>query len=383
MKEELKAILPSLEKIRKEIHQNPELSEYEFNTAERITNYLKKHTNAEVNAIADTAVIARFDSGEAGRSIMLRADTDALPIIEINEFEYKSKVPGVSHKCGHDGHTAIMLGVARMLTTHPIKKGSVVLLFQPAEENGMGAEAVLRDKRFQQLNFDFVIALHNMPGFEKNQIVLKEKTFNANVKSIIIKLNGKTAHAAEPEKGHNPGLAIADILYYSAKETHNKPEDENFFLITPIHVNMGELAYGISAGYGEVHLTIRSWDLDLLDRKCDELVRFIERTCEINKLQVDISWTQVFFANKNNSEAVDFIRRSALANHFDIHEQRDPFKWGEDFGLFTQKYKGAMFGLGAGINTPALHNPDYDFPDDITAAGVQQFYQIIQEINKA
>jgi metal-dependent amidase/aminoacylase/carboxypeptidase family protein len=257
-----------------------------------------------------------------------------------------------------------------------------VLLFQPAEENGMGAEAVLKDPLFQELNFDFVFALHNMPGFEKNEIVLKENIFNANVKSIIIKLHGKTAHAAEPEKGHNPALAIADILYYSAKETHNKPEDEDFFLITPIHVNMGELAYGISAGEGEVHLTIRSWDLNLLDKKCDELVNFIKRTCFINKLQVDISWTQVFFANKNDNAAIDFVRNAAIENKLNIHEKTDPFKWGEDFGLFTQKHKGAMFGLGAGIDTPALHNPDYDFPDDITAAGVQQFYQIIQEINK-
>jgi metal-dependent amidase/aminoacylase/carboxypeptidase family protein len=221
-----------------------------------------------------------------------------------------------------------------------------------------------------------------MPGFEKNEIVLKENIFNANVKSIIIKLKGKTAHAAEPEKGYNPALAIADILYYSDKETHNEPQQENFFLITPIHVNMGELAYGISAGDGELHLTIRSWDLTLLDKKCAELEDFIKRTCARYKLRVEISWTQVFIANKNDSTAIDFVRNAAIENKLNIHEKTDPFKWGEDFGLFTQKYKGAMFGLGAGAATPALHNPDYDFPDDITAAGVQQFYQIIQEINK-
>ena len=382
MKETLRDIIPSLEKIRKELHQNPELSQYEFKTADRIINYLKKHSSAKVTLIASTAVIASFDSETKGPSILLRADTDALPIIEINDFEYKSNVPGVSHKCGHDGHTAMMLGVARILSAHPIKKGKVVLLFQPAEENGMGAEAVLKDPLFQELNFDFVFALHNMPGFEKNEIVLKENIFNANVKSIIIKLKGKTAHAAEPEKGYNPALAIADILYYSDKETYNEPQQENFFLITPIHVNMGEIAYGISAGDGEVHLTIRSWDLSLLEKKCAELEDFIKRTCKSHNLQVDISWTQVFFANKNNSAAIDFVRNAAIENKLSIHEKTDPFKWGEDFGLFTQKFKGAMFGLGAGINTPALHNPDYDFPDDITAAGVQQFYQIIQEINK-
>ena len=248
MEETLRNILPSLEQIRKEIHQNPELSQREYLTAHRILNYLTKHSNGSVSSVADTGVIATFESGVEGKSILLRADIDALPIIETNDFDYKSNVHGISHKCGHDGHTVIMLGVARLLSVHPIIKGKVVLLFQPAEEVGKGAEAVLKDHLFQKLQFDFVFALHNIPGIEKNQIILKENTFNANVKSIIIKLHGKTAHAAEPEKGHNPALAIADILHYSEAESNNKPKQNDFFLITPVHINMGEIAYGISAG---------------------------------------------------------------------------------------------------------------------------------------
>ena len=380
MEELLKNIIPGLEQIRKEIHQNPELSQKEYNTHHRIINYLTKHGKGTVSSIADTGVIVTFESDVEGKSILLRADIDALPIIESNDFDHKSNVHGVSHKCGHDGHTAIMLGVARLLSVYPIKKGKVVLLFQPAEENGMGAEAVLKDFLFQKLRFDFVFALHNIPGVKRNQIILKENSFNANVKSMIIKLHGKTAHAAEPEKGHNPALAIADILYYSETVTNNNPEQDNFFLITPVHINMGEIAYGISAGDGELHLTIRSWDLALFDEKCSELIRFIRHTCENYKLQEDISWTQVFYANKNNKKAVDFVRKAAIKKKMEVLEMRDSFKWGEDFGLFTQKYKGAMFGLGAGENTPALHNPDYDFPDDIITTGIQLFFQIIQEI---
>lgn len=382
MEDTIKNILPGLEQLRKEIHQNPELSQHEHNTSNRIVKYLTDHSNGTVLRIANTGVIATFDSGIEGKSILLRADIDALPILETNDFEYKSNVNGVSHKCGHDGHTVMMLGIARLLSEYPIKKGKVVLLFQPAEENGMGAEAVLNESQFQQLHFDFVFALHNIPGIKKNQIILKENTFNANVKSLIIKLHGKTAHAAEPEKGHNPAIAIADILQYSEAATNNNPQQNDFFLITPVHINMGEIAYGISAGYGEVHLTIRSWDLALFDKKCGDLESFIQRTCKTNNLQADISWTQVFYTNKNDSTAIDIVRKAAIANKYELHEMTHPFKWGEDFGLFTQKYKGAMFGLGAGENTPALHNPDYDFPDDITATGIQQFFQIVQEINK-
>ena len=382
MKETLAKIVLRLEEIRKEIHQNPELSQHEFNTAKRIKIYLKTYSVGTVSTVANSGVLVTFDSGAAGQSILLRADIDALPIKEINDFKHKSKTSGVSHKCGHDGHAAIMLGVAELLSKYPLKKGKVVLLFQPAEEIGIGAESVLNDPHFQKLQFDFVFALHNIPGIEKNKIIIKENIFNANVKSMIIKLQGKTAHAAEPEKGQNPAMAIADILHYIEKETNNNPQQEDFFLITPVHINLGEIAYGISAGAGELHLTLRSWDLGLFEKKCSNLEKFIKRTCEKYTLGFQISWTQVFYANKNNPAAIDFIRLAAKTNKFEIHEMSHSFKWGEDFGLFTQKFKGAMFGLGAGENTPALHNPDYDFPDEIISTGVQQFFQIIQEINK-
>lgn len=383
MKDTLNEILPSLEEIRKELHQNPELSEQEYKTAKRILEYLKSHCRGDFSIIAETGVLAVFDSGREGKSILLRADTDALPISEINQFEYKSIVAGVSHKCGHDGHTSMMLGVARLLSIHPIEQGKVILLFQPAEENGMGAAAVLNDRNFQNYDFDYVFALHNIPGFKKNLILLKENAFNANVKSMIIRLNGKTAHAAEPEKGHNPALAIADILHYAEKETKNKPNEDDFFLITPIYIKMGEQAHGISAGDGELHLTIRSWDLKLFDTQCSKLEKFIKDSCEAYKLEVHISWTQVFYANYNNASAIEFVRKAAIQNDFEVYDMESPFKWGEDFGLFTQKHKGAMFGIGAGETTPALHNPDYDFPDDIAPTGIMQFYQIIQEVNKA
>lgn len=382
MTDYINSILLRLEKIRKIIHQHPEVGLAEFETAERIKNYLTEHSAAIVETVTETGVIAIFDSGNKGKTILLRADIDALPITETNDFYYKSKFEGVSHKCGHDGHTSIMLGVSDVLTKYPIETGKIILLFQPAEENGMGAEAILKSNYFKDLHIDFVFALHNLPGFPKNQIVLKENTFNANVKSMIIKLEGKTAHAAEPEKGHNPALAIAEILQYSEKITLNKPDNANFFLITPIHINMGELAYGISAGEGELHLTIRSWDLHLFNEKVNDLQDFINESCKKHHLTNTISWTQEFYANQNNNEAVSYIRKAAQQNNFNIHEMTHSFKWGEDFGLFTQKYKGAMFGIGAGEKTPALHNPDYDYPDDITETAIKQFCQIINEVNK-
>jgi amidohydrolase len=374
-------ILPDLIKIRKQLHQNPELGLQEIKTTTSLVKFITDRTNAKIHKINPTGLLAEFDSGISGANILIRGDIDALPIQEINTFDHQSQTKGVSHKCGHDGHATALLGLAYLLTVHPIKRGKVSLIFQPSEENGKGAEALIADPYFQTLNFDFVFALHNLPGFKLNEIVLKENNFNANVKTLIIDIKGKTAHAAEPEKGRNPTLAIAEIIQYCDQITHNKPADQNFFLITPAFTKIGQKSYGISPGFGTLHLTIRSWDLALFNSKIEALQNKVYHICKNHGLTVEYSWTEVFYANINDKSAVGHIRNAAIASGSKINELKTPFKWGEDFGLFTQRFKGAMFGIGAGLESPALHNPDYDFPDEILPTSINIFYLIIQNTN--
>ena len=366
-----------LTETRKHIHAQPELSGHEFNTQQHIIDFLEKHCSVKPLKVGSTGVLAEFEGKSPGKNVLIRGDIDALPIQEINNFEHKSTVKGVSHKCGHDGHTAIVLGLAILLSENPINRGKVTLLFQPSEENGEGAAMILNDSYFSSLEVDYAFALHNLPEFPLNEVVLKNDTFTCNVKSVFIKLEGKTAHAAEPEKGYNPAKVIASILQYSNDQTHNDPTSEDFFLITPVHVNMGKIAYGISAGHGEVHLTIRSRSTQLMEEESKKLEAFVKAICKEEFIQSQITWLEEFYANENNDEAVSFIRDAANENQLSIHEISHPFKWGEDFGLFTQRFKGAMLGLGAGKNTPALHNPDYDFPDELIPTGAQLFYTII------
>ena len=375
-----KAQLAKLTVIRRILHAHPEVSEQEFETQNRILNFLREETSAILSVIGTTGILATFDSNIEGPTIMIRGDIDALPITEINTFDHKSTFDGISHKCGHDGHTVILLGLAQVLSEQTIPKGKVLLLFQPAEENGVGAKAILHDDNFKAERIDFVFALHNLPGYHAHSIVVKENEFTANVKSLILKMAGKTAHAAEPEKGYNPSMAISKVLAFADQITYNKPAESDFFLMTPIYATMGERAYGISAGYGEAHFTIRSWSTELMEQKSNEILTFLYATCKKYNLIPDISWTQVFQANINHPEAVGFIRKAAIINKLDLTERKYPFRWGEDFGAFTLKYKGAMFGLGAGASIPALHNPDYDFPDDITETGIHMFHQIIKQI---
>lgn len=368
-------------KIRQYLHANPELSGQEFHTAEKIVELIKPyHPTAIIENVGGAGVVAVFSSGKKGATVLFRSELDALPIHESNDFEYRSKVDNVAHKCGHDGHTAILIGLAERLSEQPLPKGQVILLFQPAEENGTGAKTVLESPKFANIQPDYVFAFHNLPAYPLHQIVVRQNSFTAAVKSIIIKLHGKTAHAAEPEHGINPALAIADILNQLNTISNNQPEREDFAVVTPIHINMGEVYYGISAGYGEVHLTLRAWTEEQLNTLTENLLQIIHVVSDTHQIKTTIEWTHHFAANQNDTTAVDVVVKSAIENQLSVVSRPYPFKWGEDFGLFTQKYKGAMFGIGSGENTPALHNPDYDFPDAIIPTGVDLFYKIASNI---
>lgn len=373
--------MEELKKLRYKLHQIPEISGNEKRTSEEILAFLNQYPPSEViSSIGGNGILALFKGEEKGKSVLFRCELDALPIEEINIFQHKSIHKGVSHKCGHDGHMSILCGLARKLFQNPIKKGTVGLLFQPAEENGNGAAAVISDSKFEFFKPDYAFALHNLPGFPLHQIIIKENAFTCAVNSIIIKLKGKTAHAAEPENGINPALAISEIINHFNSKIQPDITLQDYCVITPIYIAMGEKAYGVSAGYGEVHFTLRSdSNLSMKQMEKDLTATAIQIALQHN-LQYDIEWTEKFQANENDSKAVDIVRTAAKANNLNLFEKDTPFTFGEDFGLITQHFKGAMFGIGAGEESPSLHNPDYDFPDEITDTGIQLFYQITKEI---
>jgi len=374
--------IDALVRFRKELHQNPELSGKEFKTAERVVNFLHKYNPTQlITNLGGTGIAAIYEGKQPGKTVLIRCELDALPIHEINTFEHRSATDGVAHKCGHDGHATIVCGVAEMLHNNPLEKGRVVLLFQPAEENGQGAAAVLADEKFKQILPDYVFALHNLPAFAATQIVVKNGSFTPAVNSIIVKLHGKTAHAGEPHTGINPALAIAEITQQLHQLTVNDISKKDFCLVATIYIHLGEKAYGVSAGAGEAHFTLRCRNNEQM-RETEKIAEdIVKQVAKNHQLKVDVTWTESFFANQNNIQAVNWIREAAKATHLNIYEAKNPFGWGEDFGLFTEKFNGAMFGLGAGEKVPALHNPDYDFPDEIIPAGVHIFHSIIQKIN--
>lgn len=373
-------LLLSLQALRRHLHANPEVSNKEHETAAYVRNELTSILpEVELIDLDATGFGALVKGPASGPRVLLRCELDALPIQEINDFAHRSNFEGVSHKCGHDGHMTMLLAVAHWVAKNPPAEGEIVLLFQSAEETGDGAIAAFQSDQFDLIRPDFVYALHNIPGAPLGQILVKEGAFTPSVKSLIFRFTGKTSHAAEPEKGHNPAMAMAECIRLAEAMTLNEPERDDFFLITPVYSIMGDQAYGISAGYGEVHLTIRAWDETLFHRKCEELIEGVKKLADGQHLQCTWEWCFEFQANQNHKLAVSTVKKAAQAAEAHLVEMREPFKFGEDFGLFTQHFPGAMFGIGSGEDCPALHNPDYDFPDELTPIGASIFIHILKE----
>jgi amidohydrolase len=366
-------INPEIINLRKELHRNPELSSFEYGTAKRIRRFIEKHNPTDIlENIGGTGLVAIYKYQKKGKSITIRCELDALPIQEENEFKHQSKKEGISHKCGHDGHMAIVSGLIFWLKNQSFNSGEIILLFQPAEENGKGANRVLKDERFKSLKTDYVFALHNIPKEPLNGIILIDKRFSAEVQSFIVSVKGKKSHASEPENGINPALGLSNII-----TTLSKLE-----VVKPVHINMGQIAYGISPANGELHYTVRTWNRKNMSALRVQINEIIQQICQIHKLQYEIVWLEYFPAAANDIESNNFIEKAAKENNYKISERPYPFKFGEDFGWFSREYKTAMFGLGAGLDTPALHNADYDFPDEIIETGITMFKSIISNIMK-
>lgn len=375
-------LLHSLVHFRKNLHKFPELSKKEYETAKKIKEFVSGNQPAEIiEGLGGTGLAVVFRGKAPGKTVLIRADIDALPIGELNDaIDYKSVNAGVAHLCGHDGHSAILAGLSSVLSHNPPTNGNVVLLFQPAEETGEGAALVLSDPAFAAIAPDYVFALHNLPGFEKNGIVMRNEHFAAASKGMIIRLTGKTSHAANPEHGISPALAVAQIIQQLTQLSEAKDGFYAFKLITVIYTRIGEIAFGTTPGYAEVMATLRSYRNDDMEVLTNKAIKIVEEAADFYGLQEKIEWREEFPATINQTGCSDIVKEVAAENGFEIISPAEPFRWSEDFGHFTMKYPGALFGVGSGKKHPALHNPDYDFPDEIIPTSIMMFYGIIKKL---
>lgn len=365
---------------RMKLHRMPELSGKEFKTSEEILKFVSKFNPTKIIDIANTGKAVVFDSGKPGFTIVFRADIDALPIDEPDHIFNKSLNKGVSHKCGHDGHTAILAGLAEAISNDLPETGKVILLFQPAEETLNGAQAVLEDPNFKALQPDYIFGLHNLPGFKEGTLIIREGNFTSATTGVIIKFTGNTSHAANPEQALNPTKAVTSLL----KTIENIKSENNFkdfVLITPVFVQIGSKDFGITPGNAEIRLTLRSYEYSDLDKLVGIVQDKVEAVATLNNLKYKIEYTEDAPPILNTKQAYQAVIEAAVENNIQILEPQKPFKWTEDFGYYTIKFKAAFFGIGAG-DIPDLHDKNYVFPDNIISNAVKIFFSIYKQTNK-
>lgn len=368
----------NLIRLRHTLHQFPEIALEESQTAQRILEFFQPLKPDQIfEKLGGTGLAFIFKGRKPGKRILFRCELDALPIEDLKESSYQSKIPGKGHLCGHDGHMAIICGLGEKVAQNRPETGEVILLFQPAEETGDGAKAVLEDPRFEQIKPDFAFALHNLPGYPKHQIVMRRGTFAAGSTGMSIYLKGKTSHSAHPEAGINPAQALAKLIL----ELPQLPKEaEGFALLTLIHAELGSLAFGTSAGRGSLSMTLRAFDQQDLDALIEKVKAKANAIAESERLEVDFSFVEQFAVSVNDPELYDLVEKTAKNLGLSLVEKPKPFRWSEDFGLFSQICPSFLFGLGAGENCPQLHEGTYDFPDELIETGVGMFEAILSSL---
>ncbi|MEO1084225.1 MAG: amidohydrolase [Acidobacteriota bacterium] len=360
--------LEDLTALRRSLHQHAELSGHEVTTASIVDGVLRRcRPDAAVHGLGGHGAAYRFDGEEPGPTVLIRADLDALPIPETVALDHASKNRGVAHKCGHDGHMAMLVGLAASLAEAPLRRGRAILLFQPAEETGEGAALVLADPRFAVLEPDVVVALHNLPGSPMGQVVLRDGTFNCASVGLVATLRGATSHAAEPEAARSPTATVGRLL----QELPAVPRDmdDGDALLTLTHAALGEPTFGITPGRATLMATLRAAS----DATLDELLRRVEvhlsDVAAAAGLDLEVDRREPFRAVVNDAAVVAAVERAAAAEGLDVDRPAHPLRWSEDFAEFTACFPGALVGLGAGLDQPPLHAPSYDFPDALLAVG--------------
>lgn len=376
------ADIAELTDFRRALHRFPEVSGEEKRTAATIRAALGPlKPDQIVTGLGGHGVAAVFNGAAPGETVLFRAELDALPIEELGSPPHRSTIPGKGHMCGHDGHMTILLALGRLVARRRPARGRVILMFQPAEENGAGAAAVLSDPRFAALKPDWAFALHNMPGLPLGHATLRAGTMMCASQGLRIHLTGKTAHASMPETGTSPVHAVARLIPALLALGPGGALDERFRMVTITHTRIGEPAFGISPGYAELWVKLRTREDGPMAALYAEAAALVRAEAARDGLAVDLATQDAFSATVNDAAAIARLTAALEALSIPHDERNLPLRGSEDFGRFGEAgAKMAMMFLGSGERHAQLHNPDYDFPDDLIAIGTGIFHKVMRDL---
>lgn len=373
--------LAELTALRRDIHAHPELAFDEYRTSDIVAAELSRYGLEVHRGLARTGVVGVLKAGTSSRMIGLRADMDALPLAELNEFPHHSKHPGKMHACGHDGHTAMLLGAARYLAANPDFDGTVVFIFQPAEESEGGAAVMIEDGLFEKFPVDAVFGLHNWPGIPVGEMMVMPGPVMAGTCGFEIKVRGHGCHAAMPHQGIDPivtGSQLVQALQTVVSRTLH-PCDAAVVSVTQFHA--GE-AWNIIPEEVLMRGTIRTFKREVQE----SVERAIERLCSgiaaANGAQISISFEHRYPPTVNSANEAKFCQQVAAGIFGEDKVLTDilPSMGAEDFSYMLQEKPGCYVWLGNGPGTGGctLHNPHYDFNDELLRLGISYWAQLVR-----
>jgi hippurate hydrolase len=374
--------------LRRDIHAHPELCFQEHRTADLVAAKLTEWGIPVHRGLGVTGVVGIVKAGTSSRAIGLRADMDALPMQESNTFPHASTYPGKMHACGHDGHTVMLLAAAQHLATQRDFDGTVYLIFQPAEEGGGGAREMIKDGLFDRFPMEAVFGLHNWPGSPVGKFAASSGPVMASSNEFKISIHGKGGHAAMPHNALDPVPVACQLVqsFQTIVSRSVKPIDAAVISVTMIHT--GE-ATNVIPNSCELQGTVRTFTVEVLDMIEQRMRVMAEHTCAASGMHADFEFRRNYPPTINSASEAEFCRK-VMADIVGVEnvQAQEPTMGAEDFSYMLQAKPGCYAfiangdgdhrAIGHGGGPCMLHNPSYDFNDDLLPLGATYWVRLAE-----
>ena len=383
------AFQSELQQIRRDLHAHPELCYEEQRTSDVVADKLTEWGIPVIRGLGLTGVVGIIKNGSSPRAIGLRADMDALPMQEINTFAHASRHPGKMHACGHDGHTAMLLGAAKHLAENRNFDGTVYLVFQPAEEGGAGAKRMIEDGLFERCPMDAIYGMHNWPGIPAGHMSVVEGPMMASSNEFYVTVKGKGAHAAQPHKGVDPVMTAVQIAqsWQTIISRQKSPLDTAVLSITQIHAGSATNVIPDEAKMVGTVRTFTTQVLDLIEQRMEEIAT---HTAAAFGAEVDFKFRRNYPPLVNHAKETRFAVEvmKAVVGADKVDDNVEPTMGAEDFAYFLQAKPGCYIFIGNGegdhrdgghgLGPCVLHNGSYDFNDNLLPVGASFWVKLVE-----
>ncbi|HIG43027.1 MAG: M20 aminoacylase family protein [bacterium] len=365
---------------RRDIHAHPELGFEENRTADFVASKLEEFGIEVFRGIGKTGVVGVLKVGNETRSIGLRADMDALPILERNTFDYKSTKQGTMHACGHDGHTTMLLAAAKYLANNQDFRGQVNFIFQPAEEGIGGAKAMIEDGLFEQFPCDTLYAMHNAPKLAVGSFAAIAGIRTAAGAFFDIEITGKGSHGAFPDQGIDPVIVAGELIValQSIVSRNTRPTQTAVLSITQMHA--GD-AYNVIPGSARLAGTVRTLDMSLMQHIEERMSEMVNGLCSAHGATGEVDFRIIFHPVMNDARVSEIAAGicDELVGEANVAREGQAGTGSEDFSFMSEQIPSCYLNLGNGSESHSLHNHDYDFNDEALVYGASFFARVVEK----